>query len=351
MYKVLLADDEHMVTTGLRTLIDADADGFTVIGEAEDGMQALILAEELTPDLIITDVRMPVMDGLTFMKELQRKSHRAEIIVVSGYGEFEYAQQAIRCGAADYLLKPVDSDYLLEVLGRFRDKFNERSPLPEGDPDRLMLLDDWLAKQTAEELWNWNEEGIARMRRLLTGELASEKAGAEEKRRGAHAFLAGLYQELREKSGGACCASDPAEYGAEETLTLPEWLLDRLDDAARQVRLSRHWGYKQLVASVMPYIESRISDPGFSMAEAAERLNLSPAYFSYIFKKAESMTFMQFLSGRRMEQAKLLLADPASKIYEVGHKVGYADYIHFTKAFKKYVSMTPTEYRRQRAGR
>lgn len=117
MIKVLLIDDEPFVTKALRVLIDWEKYGFTICGEAGDGENGLKIIEELKPDLVITDIRMPKMDGLELIKYCSKNlKRRTKFIILSGYGDFKYAQQAMKYGVKDYLLKPIDEDELIEML-------------------------------------------------------------------------------------------------------------------------------------------------------------------------------------------------------------------------------------------
>jgi two-component system response regulator YesN len=253
-----------MVKIGLRTLIHDETDDFRVVGEAEDGAEALVLIDRLEPDLLLTDIRMPIMDGLELLREIRSKQLRMETVLVSGYGEFSYAQEALRYGAADYLLKPIHSEALLGLLGRLRTKWCS----PSGMDARLI---------------------------------------------------------------------SPIDDVLEERDPLPSTMLTEAD--------SCHAGYKQIVSQALVFIESRFADPQFSLKEAASHFYLSPAYFSFMFKKIEGVPFIQYLTRLRMELAKRMLGEPSNKIYVIGHAVGYPEYTHFTKAFKKYTGYSLTEYR------
>ena len=120
MYKVILADDETWVAIGLRKLIEKSRLPFQVVAEAANGIQALEEVIDKKPDILITDIRMPGMDGLELLRMIRRAGMDVKVIFVSGYAEFEYARKAIRMGAFDYLLKPVEPDALTEALGRAR---------------------------------------------------------------------------------------------------------------------------------------------------------------------------------------------------------------------------------------
>lgn len=116
MYKLLLVDDEPEIREGLRELIPFADLGFEVVGEAGNGVSALQLAEALEPDLIITDIRMPLMDGLTMCRKLRPILPTAQFIILSGYDDFEYARQAIEVRTLGYLLKPISAEEFTQML-------------------------------------------------------------------------------------------------------------------------------------------------------------------------------------------------------------------------------------------
>ncbi|WP_238649504.1 response regulator [Paenibacillus piscarius] len=117
MFRVLLVDDEVYVRKGLLELIPWESLSFCVAGEADNGAQALELMEAVRPDLVITDIRMPTLDGLELIRRLREQGH-AELIfmVISGFNDFQYAQQALRYGVHDYLLKPIDEEEMTAAL-------------------------------------------------------------------------------------------------------------------------------------------------------------------------------------------------------------------------------------------
>ncbi|MFD0693676.1 response regulator [Paenibacillus sp. GCM10027628] len=116
MLKVLIADDEPIMLEGLRFLIDWDKLGFEVCGEAMDGEDALQLMEECRPHLVITDIRMPVIDGLELIERAYISFPRTKFIVLSGYADFEYAKKAMKFGVSNYLTKPLNEVELENAL-------------------------------------------------------------------------------------------------------------------------------------------------------------------------------------------------------------------------------------------
>lgn len=121
MLKVMIVDDEAIVRIGLKSMIDWESHGFQLVGEANDGQRALDLFQKNKPDLVITDLKMPVMDGLQLMRHLNELDARCRVIVLSSYDEFSLVKEAMKLGAADYLLKlEMEPDQLVEVLSGFK---------------------------------------------------------------------------------------------------------------------------------------------------------------------------------------------------------------------------------------
>lgn len=119
-YSVLLVDDEEDVIRIIMKKLDWDSMGLVIIGHAANGVEALEMAEELSPDIVMTDIKMPYMDGLTLCKKLKELSRTIRVIIFSGFDEFEYAKEAIKMEAAEYLLKPVNAVELKEVFERVK---------------------------------------------------------------------------------------------------------------------------------------------------------------------------------------------------------------------------------------
>lgn len=117
MKMILIAEDEFLVRIGLKTTISWEDHGYTIVGEAANGKEALQLFEELSPDIVITDVKMPMMDGLELLAEIKRRNKSTHVIILSNYNEFEYAREALRLGASQYLLKAeINEERLLSML-------------------------------------------------------------------------------------------------------------------------------------------------------------------------------------------------------------------------------------------
>lgn len=119
-YSVLLVDDEEEVFHVIIKKLDWESMGFTIAGYARNGVEALEMAEELQPDVVMTDIKMPYMDGLTLSRKLKELYQKIKIIIFSGFDEFEYAKEAIKIEAEEYILKPINANELREVFERIR---------------------------------------------------------------------------------------------------------------------------------------------------------------------------------------------------------------------------------------
>ena len=123
-YSVLLVDDEEDVIQIIMKKMDWESMGFQIAGSAHNGVEALEMAEELQPDVVMTDIKMPYMDGLTLSRKLKELYRTVKIIIFSGFDEFEYAKEAIQIEVEEYILKPIDAGNLKEVFDRIREKID-----------------------------------------------------------------------------------------------------------------------------------------------------------------------------------------------------------------------------------
>lgn len=136
LYRIILVDDEEEVRKGIIRKIDWEALGFQVVGDAENGQDALEKIEQLEPDVVMTDIRMPYMDGLTLTSWIRQKYPSVKVLIFSGFDDFEYAQKAIKLNVTEYILKPVNEEELTRILNRVRENLDQEIE-QRRDVDRL----------------------------------------------------------------------------------------------------------------------------------------------------------------------------------------------------------------------
>lgn len=165
-YRVLLVDDEEEIRAGISRKIDWDSLGFTLAGEADNGEEALELAELVRPDVVLTDIKMPFMDGLELCRRLKRVLPAAKTVVFSGFDDFEYARKAVGMGVSEYIMKPINAQEMSGVLLRLKDQLDQQQA----------------ERRDMESLRRRYEESLPVLRelfytRLLDGQVRSEQIG------------------------------------------------------------------------------------------------------------------------------------------------------------------------------
>lgn len=162
MLKVLIADDEQLICRLVQILADWETLGMEVVGTAENGLEALEKIENLQPDILITDIRMPGLSGLELIEEAKRCKPDLEVMIISGYAHFEYAQSAIKFGVGNYLLKPIKKEELMSTLrmlgdrclarqeGALKDSRSRESRQRDMERIRAGLVRDVLNRETGE---------------------------------------------------------------------------------------------------------------------------------------------------------------------------------------------------------
>ena len=121
MVDVMLVEDEKWVRVALRKVIERSGLPIQVVHEAADGLAALDWLRSHEVDLVLTDIRMPVMDGITLLKEIRKYGYKCDVVIVSGHDDFTYARDAIRHGAIDYLLKPVEVEHIESCIAHWQE--------------------------------------------------------------------------------------------------------------------------------------------------------------------------------------------------------------------------------------
>ena len=139
MYKTVIIDDEPIIRKGIKSVLNWEQLGCTICGEASDGQQGVQLIERLRPDIIITDIKMPQMDGLTMVRSIRQVVPNSRIIILTGYRDFDYAYQAIKLEAFDFILKPTRIEQLYDVVRRAVQSLKEQSSA-DSETERIRQL-------------------------------------------------------------------------------------------------------------------------------------------------------------------------------------------------------------------
>ncbi len=395
-YKVFLVEDEIVTREGIRDMVDWAAAGYQFVGEAPDGEIALPLIRERRPDTVITDIKMPFMDGLQLCRILRETLPATKIIILSGHDEFRFAQEAIQIGVTEYLLKPIAPQDLLAALRKVARQIDEEQQTSahllalqaQMASQRLLLRERCLldlvsgnssAAELLEQARSLDLDLLAPWYQVLVLRAVGQPADAAVAEavcdaastlafkhgpdehvlivRGeapgalaaqTHALAAGLQRRIAAHAGhsAALGVGQPAERlgmvaqsfaQALAQLGAGESLADRQD----------HSHSAALVAKARAYIDANYADPEISLGLVAAHVLLSPTYFSQVFARELGETFIEYLTNVRIRRAIELLRTTALTSSEIAYQVGYHNPRYFYSVFRKVAGLPPNEFRRQ----
>lgn len=396
-WKVIIADDEPIIREGLRDAVDWDEMDFEVAGEAEDGEEALELALECRADLMLVDLNMPIMNGMTLIQEVRRELPDCRIVIVTGHDEFGYAQQAIRYGVDDYLLKPTTPEQLADVLRGVRDQL-ERS---RTQVKHLELASQQIRKNIPllreRFCHEWIENAISvqeikeQLRFLLLPDSPPAMVGivrwpevdlgqsvrSERDRQLMLFAIENIAEEImapsplvlfRDSFGFICAlvweSSDTALFASIEqavvrylklhvvALAVPvEGGFQGVESAYRKARggVYKETSISPVVRRARQYLRDHFDDPQLSLESVAKAVGVSSVYLSRLFKQELGTTFVALLTQIRISKAIQLLGSTNRSIADIAEAVGYESQHYFSTAFKKAVGVSPNRYRKGEA--
>ena len=344
--KVVLIDDEAAVKKTLNILVDSDYPDFQVVGEASDGLEGLALIEQTNPDLVITDIRMPVMDGLALVKEMRERSIETEVVIISGYDTFDYARQALRYGVKDYLLKPISARDVAAIFRQMVEKLRvEREQAQESQ--EWLLSSKSLLKELANHIWVLNEPSAMLTLESIICEFSGKPYRHFSSREMYLKLVAQLnlqMNEIHEKAPPLIDFTSLSPLNNEADMRAACGLL--IHEYIEAIRKMRRWSSYNPMIKAVAYIQEHYHRSDLLIQDIASFIEMSPSYLSKTFKSEIGDTFTDYLTKMRMNKALQLLVDTNLKVYEVAQAVGYSDQTHFSKAFKKQYGVSPSEYRR-----
>ncbi|MFJ7729624.1 response regulator [Neobacillus sp. NPDC097160] len=343
MYRVMLVDDEYMIHLSLKKLILSMENKFLAAGSAEDGKEALQLLDSVSPHIVITDICMPEMDGLEFIKSAKEKFPSIIFIILSGFSDFEYAQKAIRYGVTDFLLKPIVPEQFIKTFDQIYTKLKEDERAFSQQNDWVLTLETY-KKQLAEHIWNANETEASNLIESIFNHYQTKQQIPLSQ------FLENILffldkamkkrmQNLSVKVPDHFHWSNKIEISLNQLKTI-------IDQMIKTIQSSRNLGSRQNILKAVQYMEEHFPYENLSLQDVSNFIGVSDAYFSRTFKEEMGIGFIKYLIDLRMKKAKELLGHTKIKTYEVAFHVGYSDYPHFSKTFKKTFGLTPSDYRR-----
>ncbi|TBL81570.1 response regulator [Paenibacillus thalictri] len=383
---ILIADDERAIREGVRRTINSSFPEYTVHLAASPEEAVQVLSQQPV-DIVLTDIIMPGMTGLELMRISRRRHPHVKWIVISAHSEFAYAQEAVRLGAKDYLLKPIGKEKLIELMKAVAEERQHENDLTREKALLKSNLKYW--REAVFQRWAAGlDTGQFDMASLMDNRrefyLVMVKLEGEAKAHLEHFIIENVLSELIDTYGSGFVASFDShsllgiltlgQNGSIEPFmkelnghlhrylkvpfqavasgllrdpqVVPAAVQSMRQQDGRQQGADNERRSESVTDVALQYIHAHFQDE-LSLEKVASVVFLNPVYFSQLFKQKTGQGFKDYVIRLRLERAKVLLQDPTLKLADVAEKIGYQDMRHFTQLFRKRFELTPTDYRQQ----
>ena len=347
MKKLVVIDDEYLVIEGIRVMLKRIGKDYELVGSASDGQTALELIENVHPDVVFVDIRMPGLSGLEVIEHFYKKYPDMIFVLVSAYKEFEYARKGMELGVHSYLDKPVTMDKLKDTLDKIDEEFQERPDNTDVEHQRV-IQDLRLSINAIVELINdsstenWEEE-VQRIQLLLKKANYNLSEYKEESYKLTMAASAAFYEKWKQYEHDF---NFPLFNNIEELQTIEEveeYVFLILQRIFEKISVRKIGSSHRVITQILDYINQNYSQD-FGLNEMAEMVHMNHAYLSILFKDEVGISFVRYLTQIRMAHAKELLLK-GEKVQDVSVAVGYNNYRYFCNIFKKEEGVTPMQFK------
>lgn len=360
MYKTLIVDDDKAARYMMKRFKDWNLYGFAIEEEAGDGKEALKKLSENEIDLVITDIKMPGMDGIEFLQELKRVKRDTCVIFLSTHSDFEYAKQGIRLGVFDYMTKPVDEIILGEVLERTKKHLDDKSrQKTKYELERQVIMDslhvyypNLKEKKMAALLMSGDPKLLAEAEELLSD--LSKALGDDLLKMGM------LLDMVLMKLFGSVCSAyswigkiermefEDVKNTAGSFCYLEEKFLGHINGMLEVIRKYELNQMDGIIKKTCEYVINHVEEET-SLDKVAQAVHVRSDYIGKLFKKKTGCNFNDYVTKIKMEHAKFLLGVGELKNYEICDRLCYSSPDYFCRLFKNYTGCTPNEFRKRAA--
>jgi two-component system response regulator YesN len=344
--KVILVDDEKYAIEGLKNMLNWKAFDGELIGTAANGKEAIDIITTNKPDVIISDIKMPIMDGLELAKWNDEQKCEIHLILLSGHGEFQYAQKAIQYKVKDYILKPVTRDKITQLEQLLIDINKSKQTKKK---EFLSIWDTSLQEEIIEALRQSDRKTFDEL--FKSEFFISNMSSNDSSNATGIQLLNFLYQYLMEIQINKDILKASKSNAMDEYWELPNkeekinYLITRFYDVLMSVDEQKQSNVDAISTYARRYVEQHYTEPDFNISYLADEMNVSLSYLSTVFKQTMGTNLSTYITSLRINSAKELLQDIKYAISDVASLSGYEDSRYFAKLFKKKLNMTPTEYR------
>ena len=359
MIKVYIVDDEAITRNGIKEYINWEFLNANVVGLGKNGREVLEYLEESEIDLLITDIRMPEIDGLELIDRITKLKKKIRVIIITAHSEFSYAHKAIKYECVDdFILKPINSQELSLSIESSIKKINEAKFKAGFSKLNKDLMKEYQKSFYQDKLRDLpdnpnkiNRDEVNKILQEVKKEVLDENLGIELFKRFSIDILWKINFSVTTHDPDAYESGITRDDIAEKVFNMKN--IDEIINAIIEyICLVEEYMNKNvksslssLVATALEMTDRGFDSDVFNLQYVANALNVSANYLSSRFKIETGIGFVRYLNNLRIEKSKELLKDRKYKIYEVCTLAGINDVKYFTRLFKEYTGVTPNEYR------
>ncbi len=343
MLKIVIADDDEFVTSCLYEMIDWNALECEVVGAAANGEEAYRLLLETKADVMITDVKMPVMDGVALAKKIRETDSETDIIFLSAYEDFEAAKAGIKYNVINYILKPLDDKKvkeLNEIITSLRDKKEDYEYC------RYMVTEKDFEKTVTENLAEGNKCYFEDFFKDICDGMTWERNMASTV---CMKMLNILYDYLY-TIGISKVGEDKQE--SKEVLKNLTSISEMFDYTHRLYinfctisETKRDASYEDIAVAIRKFINTHYADYEMSLQLISETFHFSQQHLRRIFKRSMGMTINEYIQEVRLKNVARLLDSTDYAVKKIAGMTGFSDANYLSRSFRKKYGISPNEYK------
>lgn len=369
MYNLLAVDDEWIIREGLEKTIPWKDWDINLVATVKNSQEAIEILEEQTIQILLTDIKMPGTNGLELINDIKPQFPNMKIIILTGHSEFDYAQRAIKLGADDFLIKPTNFNELENTIRRITNELKNA----QMDQNRLAALvirnvlnhpsEDNFNKLLSFHAYQSNF-GIVIVHSTEVPEININNLLLIDSRDHKHTYLFHTIVDEIHWENIIHRIRDHLNHVQVNTNIFVSLLADSLRqllDIYKQARTAATPFYKGSHLNIYTHHDEKYGldiedailyinnhyNQSINQSELADMFHMSNSYFSRLFKQHTGLNYVNFITTKRLDQAKKLLKSTNLKTYEIAEEVGYPESRYFSQLFKKNVGCTPIEYRNE----
>lgn len=339
VYQVLIVDDDKLARKGLISIVPWTECGLAVAGDVSNGVIALDFIKHHSIDVVVVDLSMPVLSGLDFIRESQKRHPHINYIVLSFHEGFEYIQSALRLGALDYISKlRLEQEDCTAVFKRVKTLLDTVRSTKENMPHPLtknIHLPDKLCEKLESVYWVFHQDLFLQIIDEITRDKLSSKQLDRMVIKTINIIENTFEFKLSEKD------YETLQDEIEVMKQIRQDIYELAENATQTATLSL------LILKSILYIRQNLTSHHLTTEKIADAVNMSRGYFSINFKRFTGCTVNHYLRKERIILAKAILKQEKIATEELAYRVGYRDEKYFAKIFQEREGVTCSEYRKQ----